>query len=45
MRKIISLTQKESLRARERETITGIPLVTTYNQEMVSFAIMVFEPI
>ena len=31
MRKVQSLTQDESLRARERHTISCIPLVTTYN--------------
>ena len=31
MRKVLSLTQEESLRARERGTTNRIPLVTTYN--------------
>ena len=31
MRKVLSLTQDESLRARERHTTNCIPLVTTYN--------------
>ena len=31
MRKVLSLTQDESLRARERHTTNRIPLVTTYN--------------
>ena len=31
MRKVQSLTQDESLRARERHTISRIPLVTMYN--------------
>ena len=31
MRKVLSLTQDESLRARERHITSGIPLVTTYN--------------
>ena len=38
MRKVMSLTQEESLRARERETISRIPLVTTYNSHTMFIA-------
>ena len=31
MRKVLSLTQDESLRAREKHTTSRVPLVTTYN--------------
>jgi len=31
MSKVLSLTQDKSLRAKERDTISRIPLVTTYN--------------
>ena len=38
MRKVMSLTQEESLRTRERETISRIPLVTTYNPHTMFIA-------
>ena len=38
MRKVLSLTQDESLRARERHTTSRIPLVTTYNPRTLYIA-------
>ena len=38
MRKVLSLTQNESLRARERYTTSRIPLLTTYNPRTSSIA-------
>ena len=38
MRKVLSITQEESLRARERGTTNHIPLVTTYNPHITFIA-------